>query len=271
MTIRKLSLSLGILLPALAWAAVEEPPMPKKDFTALSQMIHKTVVSQIPKDYRSESGWGQTIPIPDNLRSVRRRQTVQVGDHQELPHGHWRKTHVWLDDPNRDVTIQVRDLRPASNKSYRIALDVDATLHGETEVQQWQKGLLLVDLMAQADARFGLLLECDAALSLGKGFPPEVKVEPKVTSLKVELKDFNLRRVEGRRTRIALALEGEAANNVGKEFKGVLQDMLHAAEPTIVERANEAIARSLREGKGTFSAGALMKALPPKANVQPRK
>ncbi len=259
---RKLMLCLGLL--GLTWSCLlaGEPPAANKDYTALSQLIQQSVIKQMPKVFKNETGWGQTVPIPpEGLRLMRRRQTVQVGDHLELPHGHWRKTRVWMDDPNRDLNIKVLDLRPANDKSYHITLDVDAKLHGATEVEQWQKGLLLIDLTGEADTRVGVLLDCDVALALGKGFPPEVKVEPKVTNLKVDLKDFNLRHVEGRRTRIAVALDGEAAQNLGKEFKGMLQDMLHSAEPTIKERANETIARSLREGKGTFSPMELMKAL----------
>jgi hypothetical protein len=264
MTVRKLMPCLCVLAVVLSWSQAGEPPAAKKekDYTALSQLIQQSVVKQMPKVYKNETGWGQTVPIPpEGLRLMRRRQTVPVGDHLELPHGHWRKTRIWMDDPNRDLNIKVLDLRPAGDKSYRITLDIDASLHGATEVEQWQKGLLVIDLTGEADTRVGILLDCDVALSLGKGFPPEVKVEPKVTNLTVDLKDFNLKHVEGRRTRIAVALDGEAAQNLGKEFKGVLQDMIRSAEPQVIERANEAIARSLREGKGTFSAMELMKAL----------
>jgi hypothetical protein len=258
----KLLLCLGLFLPALSWAVADEPPAPKKDYNALSQMIQKSVVSQLPKEFKSQTGWGETVPIPPGgLRRMSRRQTVPVGDHEELPHGQWRKTRAWIDDPARDVTIQVRELKPAPNNSYRLTLGADASLHVDTEVQQWQRGLLVVDLKALADTRVGIALDCDVNLTLGKGFPPDVKVEPKVTSLKADLKDFTLRRGEARRQRLAVAIEGEAATKLGNEFKGTLQDLLHSAEPKIAERINEAIARSLREGKGTFSAAALLKAL----------
>jgi len=273
MTIRKLLPCVGILLMALPWASGDEKPTPapKTDYAALSKMIHKVVVAQLPKVFNGQTGWGQTTPITEGLPLMRRRQTVQVGDHLELPHGHWRKTRAWLDDPDRDLIIKVRDLRPVGNKSYQIKLDVDVAARGETDVQQWQKGLKLVDVTAQAAGRVGIFLECDVALSLSTTFPPEVKVEPKVSNLKLELKDFELGRVDARRPGIALALQGQAASDVGKEFRGVLQDLLRAAEPTIKDRANEAIARSLREGKGTFSATALMQALSSQAKAKSKE
>jgi len=273
MTIRKLFLCVGVLCLPLPWVAGDETPapLPKADYTALSKMIHKVVVSQLPKVFHGQTGWGQTVPIPDGLRLMQRRKKVQVGDHLELPHGHWRKTRGWFEDPDRDLTILVRDLHPLGTKAYRITLDVDAMLHGATEIEQWQKGLLLVAVTGEADARVGILLECDVALSLGNGFPPEVKVEPKVTDLKLELKDFDLRRVDASRPGIALALQGPGARDLGNEVRKALQDLLHTAEPGIKDRANEAIARSLREGKGTFSAAALLQALSTQTNAKAGK
>jgi hypothetical protein len=245
-------------------ASGEEKPAPiQGDYAGLSRLIHKVVVGQLPKVYEQQAGWGQTIPIAEGLRLRARRTVVRVGDHLEMPHGTWRKVRVWLADPDRDLKIQVRDLRSVGASKYHLSLDIDAALRSETDVQRWQKGLRLLDLTAHADARVGLLLECDVVLSLdATGVLPGVKVEPKVTELKSELKDFNLRRIEPHRLQVVI--EGEAAREVGNRFKGVLQQLMRSAEPAVKDYANEAIARGLREGKGSLSAGALFKALAPK-------
>jgi hypothetical protein len=258
-----------LMLCAVAfWAALavaDEPTLTAKqaNYNEFARLIHKVVVSQVPKVYEGKNGWGQTIPIPEGMRLGRLRKLVQVGDHQELPHGHWRKVRVWLDDPNRDLKIRVRDLRNVDKTMYHLALAVDAALRTETEVQQWQKGLSLLHFTARADARVGVLLDCDVALSLEVAkFPPDLKIEPKVTDLKMTLQEFNLRQVEV--PRLGTAVHGEMVREVGNKFKGVLQELMRAAEPSVKEHANQAIARSLREGHGTLSAGALLKALTPK-------
>ena len=56
---------------------------------------------------------------------------------------------------------------------------------------------------------------------------------------------------------------GETAKELGNKVKDILQDALRAAEPAIKAKANEAIAKSIQDGKGTISAGELMKALSP--------
>jgi hypothetical protein len=256
-----------VVLPASADEKTS-PPAPKVDYTALSSTIHKVVISQLPKVIRTDSNWGNTIPIEEGLRLMKRRKTVQVGDHLEFPHGQWRKTRAWFDDPDRDLTIKVLDFQPAGKNAYKIVLDVNAAVHAETEIQQWQKGILLADILALTDVAVNVPLQCEATLKLGTGFPPEVKVEPKVTSLKANLEDFKLKRAELRRPGLALAVEGKAADDLGKRVQGALQELLHNAEPTIAAKANEAISRSLREGKGNFSAAALLKALTAKSKAQ---
>jgi hypothetical protein len=252
--------SLAVLWAVLPPAPADETPVPAKvDYAALSRLIHKVVVAQLPKVYEGQVGWGNTIPIPDGLKRLGRRKVVQVGDRLELPHGPWRKVRVWMDDPDRDLKIQVGDLHSAGKSTYHLTLAVDAALRGEMDLQRWQKGLRLLDVTAYADARVGLLLGCDVKLTLDAAIPPQVKVEPQVTDLKTDLKEFNLRRIEPHR--LPVVIEGEAAREVGNSFKGVLQDLMRSAEPTVKEYANQAIARGLREGKGTFSAAALLKAL----------
>jgi hypothetical protein len=265
MTIKKLLLCVAAFWAVWSLAPADEAPSAsgKKDYTALSRLLHKIVVSQLPEVFQDDTGWGRTIPLPERLRLMRLRKVILVNGQPEVPHGNWRKVRVKLDDPNRDLKIQVRDLHPVDKSTYHLTVEVEAALRAALEMQQWQKGLLLLNVAGQADARVGMILDCDVVLSLkSAGLAPEVKVEPRLTGLKLELKDFDLRQVEARR--LGAVLEGEALREVGNDYRGVLQDLLRAAEPSVKEYANQAIAHSLREGKGTFSAAALLKALAPK-------
>jgi hypothetical protein len=250
------------IVAAAAMADETPDPAAQVDRAALGRMIHKAVVSQMPKVIETQSGWGETIPMPERLRLRGLRQAVPVGDHLELPHGHWRKVRAWMDNPERDLKITVLDLHRVDGKKYHLTLDADAPLHTESDIQQWQRGLRLLDVTARADVKLALRLDCDVALTLDtSAFPPSVKIEPTITDLKPELKDLKIRRIDGRH--VSIALGEQPAREAGSLVRGVLQDAIRHAEPQIKERANEAIARSLREGKGTLSAGAMLKALTP--------
>jgi hypothetical protein len=249
---------LGAVLPR---AGAGEPARPEaaRRYAALSRLIKKAVVAGLPKVMKDDSGWGGTIPVPERLRAPRLRRTyVKVGDHWELPQGTWRKVRLWLEDPNRDLDVRVRELRQVDATHYRLGVDADAALRLEADVRQWLRGLLLLDATAQADADVGLALDFNVRVELAGKLPPEVKVAPRVTDLKMELKDFTLRRVKFHRA--GVAVEGDA--RLSDELKGVLQGLLRSAEPRVRARANAAIARALREGRGTLSAADLLKAVP---------
>src|SRR5262249_32900648 len=158
--------------------------------------------------YEDESGWGQTIPIQpgERLPLPKLRTIIKKGDKLEAPHGLWRKVKAWMTDPAKDLQIQVRDLKALDGSTYRVTLEAEADLRTWTGAQHGQKGLALIGFIAEADAKVNLYLECDVALSLdGKKFPPAFKVEPKVSTLKIDLKDMTLRSVTLRRVGIGIA------------------------------------------------------------------
>src|SRR6266436_5224996 len=75
----------------------------KKDYTEFSRLVHKMVVPQVPRFYEDMSQWGQTIPLPSDLRFPRLKRTiVEVDGRQEVPHGIWKKYRIWIDDPDQD-------------------------------------------------------------------------------------------------------------------------------------------------------------------------
>ena len=262
MRVAQRSLAIGIVIAAFAATPAQEPvKAPAIDYTELSRLIQKIAVAQAPKVIEDNSGWTGSVPASTNLKLPRlKREMIKVGDRWELPQGIWHKEKVWLLEPEKTLAIRVRELKPLDAKTYRLVLDADVALHGVVEVQTWQKGLALLGFIAEADAFIGLNLEFDIGITLEtKKFPPEVKVVPKISELKTDLKDFALRQVTLRR--LGTILEGETAREAGNQVKGYLQEAMRRYEPEFKERANETIARSLREGKGSFSADALLKSL----------
>jgi hypothetical protein len=235
-------------------------PPAKPDYTEFSKLLQKLAAAKIPKMYEDTSGWGQTVPVPDKLRFPGLRTLIRVGNRMELPHGLWRKVKVWMNDPAKDLRISVRDVKRINPKTMRVSVQADATFGTAVQAQLWQKGLALPGFAGRADATIGVLVDCDVAMELvTTKFPPQLKVEPKVANLKTDLRDFNLREVST--LRLGKVLEGERAKEVGNQYKGILQDLMHSAEPTVKDYANEAIAKSIKEGKGTLGADALFKML----------
>jgi hypothetical protein len=239
---------------ALAISA-QPPERPKNEYAQFSKLIHKTVVKQLPKEFEDTSGWGQRIEIPPNLRLMNLRTLVKVGDKLEAPHGTWRRFKGKIEDPDKNLKIVVKDFKKLDDKTYRVVVDVDSTILVHGEAQQWQKGLFLIGGEAYADANLTAGIVCDVGVSLNlKKFPPELNLEPKVTKLDLELVDIKVRG--------GPILTGERGQAIANDIKNALRAAVKASEPLVKEEANRAIAESLREGKGTISAGAILNALP---------
>jgi hypothetical protein len=230
---------------------------PRADYSELSKLIQEVVAAKLPRQWEDRSGWGQTVPYEPGLPLPRLRRMVQVGKNYELPHGTWKRTRVWLDEPARDVLIEVKDLRKEEGKPYRLKLTATIAGHGEKELKQWQKGLQLLGVTAQADAVVVVRLDCDVTASVNVlKLPPEVRIEPKVADVQLELREFRLHRV-------GPLLAGPQAQQLGDELKGTLEALLKSYEPQVKDFANESLARSLQESRGKISVTRLLKAITP--------
>ncbi len=251
---RSLSCLLAIL--AIPFSVAAQTPSDSKDeYAKFSKLIHKVVVKQLPKEFEDATGWGQRIEVPNNLPLAGLRTLVKVGDHLEAPHGTWRRFKGKIEQPDKNLKIVVKDFKKLDDKTYRVKVDVDATILCRGEVQQWQKGLMLISAEVIADANFTAAMVCDVGVSLNlKKFPPELNIEPKVTELALELVDVKVRG--------GPILKREKGQALANDIKDMLRAVVKASEPMVKDEANRAIAESLREGNGSISASAIMEALP---------
>ncbi len=241
---------------ALAVSAAGQESAEKPDYSELSKMIRSMALKNAPKEFNVAPAWGLSTPIPPKLRLQNLpRTTIQVGDRVELAHGSWKKANIWMDDPEKDLALVVADLKPIDSSKYRLSLTSSAPLNVDYEFQQWLNGLMLVGVTGRAKAKVKIDLDCDVALSLNVGkFPPEVTVDPKVTSAKIDVEKFEVFNPAG-------AKRPELAQNLNDEAKKFVQGIVRDAEPRIRDEANKAIAEAIRDGKGTFSAEKLFDAI----------
>lgn len=230
-------------------------PTAKADYSHFSKLMQKMVAPHVPKFYEDLSGWGGSIPVPPDLKLPRLRTYIKVGDRVEVPHGIWKKFRIWIDEPERDVEVRLLDMKRTDKGGFRLQIEGTALLHGEGEVKPWQKGLGLPIVKADADIVVQLNLEVDVKLTFDtKTFPPEISVEPWIVSSNLQIRDFHLKRIQS-----LITIEGDTVSNLGNEIKGLLNDLIRRYDEEVTDRANQAIAASLKSGRGTLSTGELMK------------
>src|SRR5262245_21212858 len=219
-----------ILLPIGLYA--QEKQQPKGEYKEFSRLVHSMVVKQIPKEFEDTSGWGGTIPIEPNLPLPRLRRYVKVGDKMEMPHGTWRKFKGKLEDPDKNLKIVIKDFKQIDGKNYRVVADVDVTVLMLAEVQQWQKGLMLIGSEVAVDTNFtaAIVVDINATLNFKK-FPPELNIEPKVSELGLEFVDFKVRG--------GPILPGPFGDNIRRDLKDGIRAFIKATEPSIKAYANQ--------------------------------
>src|SRR5512142_2885855 len=77
----------------------------KKDYAQFSKYLHDLAVKSMPKFVEDRKNWGQTVPYEDNLPLARLRTRIKVGNGFEFPHGAWKRSRVWVTDPDKDLTV----------------------------------------------------------------------------------------------------------------------------------------------------------------------
>ncbi len=231
------------------------PPDSKPDYTTFSNLIHQVAIEKMARQHESRSNWGSTVPIDPTLRLQSRRVRMNVDGREVWPNGVWTRTKLWLDDPAKDVRIEVRDLRKLENGKTRISIAATVAGHVEHERQRWRNGIQLIGFTSYADGIVTATFDCDAVVTLSATtIPPTLTVEPKVVGCRLELGEYALRQVG--------PVGGEGVRELGNDLRGVVTDLIHSYEPKAQELANKAIARALKDGKATLPASLLLKAAP---------
>jgi len=215
------------------------------DLTEISALLQKVVSEQIPrKEIEDASGWGQTTTALPRLALPRLQRTrVIVAGREELPQGLWKRSRISIADPQKDVVTRATDFKVIEGGNYRITVNSDVKMHIDTDLQFWQRGLLLLDTTAHSDAKIKAVVECDLVMKVDTSkFPPDVKIEPKISQLTLDLADYRLNQVG------PVSREG-IAQIVDIDFNDVIRSSIKSKEPELKEKANEAVIRAVREGK----------------------
>lgn len=244
----------------LAFFLFTNPPVRAEEPDAnaeVAKLLKKFIGEKLPKPFVFEdaSDWGKTVPDPGNLRPTRLRRTVvQVGDRMEFPNGIWTRTKVVVADPNRDVDIRIPAFRKVDDKKIDLQVEATVRLVGEREFKPWRYGIGLPGVDVQADVMVVITLDCDVAIKVLKDkFPPEIEVAPTVRNVRLDVKDFAVRRIG------PVAFLGDTLKSVSDDLRGFIEGMIKAKEPDAKDFANKAIFQVLQDGKAKLSLADLLK------------
>lgn len=246
---------MAFLIGCFVFSCVASADEKSKDYSELSKLLQKEVAEKCPKRFEEKSNWGRTVSAMTPVRLPRLpRKVVKVNGRDEFPDGSWKRSVFWLDDPAKQIQVRVVDVRHLDGNRHVVTVDAGVFVHCEREQQEWKNGIKLLGVTVRADAKVNAQITCDIKITLDTSkFPPDVLAEPKVSNIRIELREFDVHQI-GR-----VMLEGDLPRLLGNELKELLQHLIKAKENEVKELANASIAQALKGGPARISPTDLLK------------
>jgi hypothetical protein len=245
---RFLSLAWSAMLASCVVAAEQptvEPSPPVNE--SLSSLAQRIVLENLPKQFVDQRNWGHTTRVINGLHFDKDGDGLRIEKHtKEVKDGIWKQYRIDLVDPEHQLHVQIANLRQLDSSHSAFTVLLSAKLHADGRWEQWKDGVKLLNVNAAADSRIEARIDCEMTVDWKPvGLLGQITVEPKVTGARLDLVDFDLKKVS--------KIEGRLAHELGERLKETLAKRLHDEEPKVVEKLNRAIQQ--RQDRLRFSPG----------------
>jgi hypothetical protein len=203
----------------------------------------------LPDKYEKHKNWGDTKRVwagvkleRDGLRVETRRRYREVND------GPWQMYRIDLIRPEKHFQVEVADIRRVDHKILG-QITVVARLHAFGRHAQWERGVQLFSISADATVRVRLKAQVEFTTRIDAGkVPPDLLLSPRVTKADLEILDFRLNRVSD--------LDGPLVRSLSSTVREIVEDKLAEKRDKLVEKMNKSLAK--REAKFRLSASDLV-------------
>jgi hypothetical protein len=201
---------------------------------AISHVAAKIIAAEIPREYERKKDWGKTKAVTTGLHS--NGNFFKFDIHREtsdLNHGIWKQYKLTLIDPDKNLDVQIENLRTLDSGHIALTLNIAAKVHGWAQTVVYDRGIHVVGLEAEGDTGVRLSLDADIGVNSIKtgSFLPGYAIDPTVTDARIAFEDFRLTRISDLRGPIARELGVILRDAVEAELKG----------PKLTAKINESI------------------------------
>jgi len=160
-------------------------------------LLVKLLLSAIPREYDNDKKWGGTKEVFDgvhvkfdNGKLKTKRKTKKVN------HGTWKRYRIELMDPHERLTLTVDNLEEFEEGKFRFNLRMAARLQLYGRLQEWNRGLRLFSISADAWSDVELAMKCEMSTSLDPTkLPPDLLLQPRFVDAELKLVQFKLERL----------------------------------------------------------------------------
>ena len=235
-----------ILLPALLLHLTATPcrgEMPAgtlAETPSVAELCHSLrdiIVAHLPDEYEDTRDWGGTKEVWDGLRVSLDGFKIKTKRRKKLAnHGTWKRYRAWLIDPDRSLRITLSNFDEADDGHVALDAVVRAHLGAFGRMSEWRRDVQLYSIGVDAEAHVTLRLRCKIRLAFDfTHLPPDIVVDPTVTSAQLSLDNFRLIRVSD--------LSGPLVRQVGKSLQDVLQREIDKRQTKLQGKLNRQLAK----------------------------
>lgn len=209
-------------------------------------LLINSILDIVPNDYDHTKKWGGTKEIVSGLDvKIRNGKVRTKRRRKEVNHGTWKRYKVSLVDPQEFFQLKVVDLREESPGMAAFDLVVRAKLDVSGRLQEWQRGVRLFSISADAVADVALRLDCRLTTKLDSShLPPDILMQPKVVDAEAKLVQFKLRRLS--------KADGPVVREFGDGLEKILRKKLADKNEKLAGKINRQIEKNEDELRISF-------------------
>ena len=199
------------------------------------QLVTELVRGTIPHNYVDEKKWGKTKDVVRGLYI--KREGLRIKTHRTrkaVNHGTWTRYRIDLLDPAQQFQIRLERVRTLPNNHMAFEIICDAKVRAFGRLSQWQQGVQLISLSAEADVDVRLTMQCDLATRIDTSHTiPDLELDPVVRNADLFIKEFRMREIS--------QLDGPLVKKLSASVREVLEDEIAQRRTKLVAKINRQI------------------------------
>jgi len=210
------------------------PELPEGPLRSMEETVVSFLLPFIPHEYKNDKKWGKTTQVMDGLHVERDGFKIETRRKwKTVNHGTWTRYEVHLVDPKNNFKLSAANYAE-TDQGLKFDLNCDAKLKITGRLSQWNRGIQLISLSADADASVRLRMSCLLSLQLDPSkFPPDVLLRPSVTDANLQMLYFRLNRIS--------EIHGPLVKQLSYEVREILEDKIAEENEKLADKINQAI------------------------------
>jgi hypothetical protein len=229
------------------------------------QFIRSIALLLLPTDFDDEDGWGDEKRIQSGLNVGFEDGRLETSRRwKNVNHGTWLRGSGELVDPEKFFKIKVTQLPDPHDGTKRYEIVVSARLNVTGQQQQWNLGVMLwsISADAMADLTFRTTVDTTAGIvATDKG--SMLRFQPTVKTASVHLAHFRLNRVSH--------VKGTIARQYGEVVEELIELRIKKENKSLAAKINKAIAKKQDDLQIPVDFGGWFNAAVPKMDSEETK